>query len=92
MWNTHKYDYTYLNKGKGLLALGFKPSRFFLKGKVRQNINNIHIHKHKSKKKLVRREMNTKEEDIKITNEWYIYLHNKDTVSQSLPQPGGMTQ
>ena len=25
-------------------------------------------------------------------NEWYIYLRNKDTVSQSLPQPGGMTQ
>ena len=25
-------------------------------------------------------------------NEWYIYLHNKDTMSQSLPQPGGMTQ
>ena len=25
-------------------------------------------------------------------NEWYIYLRNKDTMSQSLPQPGGMTQ
>ena len=25
-------------------------------------------------------------------NEWYIYLHNKDTMSQSFPQPGGMTQ
>ena len=25
-------------------------------------------------------------------NEWYICLRNKDTVSQSLPQPGGMTQ
>ena len=25
-------------------------------------------------------------------NEWYIYLRNKDTKSQSLPQPGGMTQ
>ena len=24
-------------------------------------------------------------------NEWYIYLRNKDTMSQSLPQPGGMT-
>ena len=22
-------------------------------------------------------------------NEWYIYLRNKDTMSQSLPQPGG---
>ena len=25
-------------------------------------------------------------------NEGYIYLRNKDTMSQSLPQPGGMTQ
>ena len=25
-------------------------------------------------------------------NEWYIYLRNKDTMSQSLPLPGGMTQ
>ena len=24
-------------------------------------------------------------------NEWYMYLRNKDTMSQSLPQPGGMT-
>ena len=25
-------------------------------------------------------------------NEWYIYIRNKDTMSQSLPQPGGMTR
>ena len=47
-----------------LLALGFGPSRFFLKGKVRQKKQATYINTQKEGK-LVRCEMNTKEEDIK---------------------------
>ena len=46
-----------------LLALRFEPSRFFLKGKVRQYKQHTYW---KNRKKLVRCEMNTKEEDMNI--------------------------
>ena len=46
-----------------LMALRFEPSRFFLKGKVRQKIQATSINT-LQEKKLVRCEMNTKE-DIK---------------------------
>ena len=45
-----------------MMALRFEPTRFFLKGKVRQKKQATYIN---TVRKLVRCEMNTKEEDIK---------------------------
>ena len=45
-----------------VIGVSFEPSRFFLKGKMRQNTN---IHEHKSEQKLVKCEINTKEKGTK---------------------------
>ena len=47
-----------------LMALRFKPSRF-LKGNVRTERKQAECVKHTEEWKLIRRKMNTKEEDIK---------------------------
>ena len=48
-----------------LMALRFEPSRFFLKGKVAQK-QTSYGHKHTAREEVVRCEMKTKEEDIKL--------------------------
>ena len=59
-----------------LMALRFEPSRFFLKGKVRQKKQATYRNTLKEGK-LVRCEMNTKE-DVKSTVKYWSWDNTKD--------------